>query len=102
VQNFLQGDGTLTTGFATQLKSQLSSLTEPTEGAFTVDIRGLNSTVSSLKSEVSDFQTYITTQQAAWTSQYDALNVILQEYPMQQEALQAEMGNSNYANTNNS
>ena len=102
VQNFLQGDGTLTTGFATQLKSQLSSLTDPVDGAFTVDIKGLNSTVSSLKSEVSDFQTYITTQQAAWTSQYDALNVILQEYPMQQEALQAEMGNSDYANTSTS
>jgi flagellar capping protein FliD len=70
-------------------------------GAFTVDLSGYSATVSSLQNEISDFQTYITAQQTMWTAQYDQMNVVLEELPTQQEAIQAELGNSNYANTNN-
>jgi flagellar hook-associated protein 2 len=101
LQTFLQGDGAGNTGFATSLASQLSSLTDPSEGAFTVDISGYNASISSLQDEINDFQTYITAQQAMWTTQYDNMNVLLQELPSQMEQVQAELGNSNYANTNN-
>jgi flagellar hook-associated protein 2 len=101
VQTFLQGDGTGTNGFASQFATQLGNLTNPVEGAFSVDLSGYNATVSSLQDQINDFQTYITAQQTMWTAQYDQMNVTLQELPEQQEAIQAELGNSNYANTNN-
>ena len=101
VQTFLQGDGTGTNGFASQFNTQLTNLTDPVSGAFTVDLSGYNATVSSLQNEITDFQTYITAQQTMWTAQYDQMNVVLEELPTQQEAIQAELGNSNYANTNN-
>jgi flagellar hook-associated protein 2 len=99
VQNFLQGDGTGTSGFANSLSPQLSSMLDSVSGAFTVDISSRSSSVTSLQNEINDFQAYVNTEKAAWTSQYDAMNVILQEYPEEQMQLQAELGNSNYANT---
>jgi flagellar hook-associated protein 2 len=101
VQTFFQGDGTGTNGFANLFSSQLNQLTNPADGAFTVDLSGYSATVSSLQDQINSFQTYITNQQAMWTAQYDQMNVTLQELPEQQEQIQAELGNQNYANTNN-
>jgi flagellar hook-associated protein 2 len=101
IQTFLQGDGSGSNGFANILSTQLDSLTDASSGAFTLDIQGLNSSVSSLQDQISDFQTYLTAEQAMWTTQYDTMNVTLQELPAQQEEIQAELGNQDYANTNN-
>ena len=100
VQTFLQG-ATGTSGFANQFATQLDGLTAPVNGAFTIDLSGYNASVSSLQDQINSFQTYITGQQTMWTAQYDQMNVLLQELPEQQEQIQAELGNQNYANTNN-
>jgi len=88
VQNFFQSG----TGFATYLDGQLSQLTDPTEGAFYLDLKGAQSTVQSLQDQIDGFETYIATQQQQWTDQYNQINVLLQEFPLLQQQTDAELG----------
>jgi len=78
VQTFFQ---TATTGFAQKLSSDLTNLTQPTNGAIAVDLNGINSSVSSLQSEISDFQANLATQQQTLTTYYSKINATLQSLP---------------------
>ena len=78
VQTFFQ---TATTGFAQKLSSDLTNLTQPTNGAIAVDLNGINSSVSSLQSEISDFQANLATQQQTLTAYYSKINATLQSLP---------------------
>ncbi len=90
VQNFFQStDGT---GFAATLKSQLDSLTDPTQGAFAVDIQGMTNTQNDLQDHVDSFEVYIATQQQLLTTQYEQVNVLLQQLPLLQAQINAELG----------
>jgi flagellar hook-associated protein 2 len=88
VQNFFQSGS----GFATYLDGQLSQLTDPTQGAFYLDLKGAQSTYQTLQDQINDFETYIATQQDQWTTQYNQINVLLQEFPLLQETTDAELG----------
>jgi flagellar hook-associated protein 2 len=88
VKNFFQSSS----GFATYLDGQLGQLTDPTQGAFYLDLHGLQSTSQSLQDQINDFETYIATQQDQWTAQYNQINVLLQEFPLLQETTDAELG----------
>lgn len=78
VQNFFQ---TATTGFAQQFSSDLTNLTDPTNGAIAVDLNGINSSISSLQSEISDFQANLATEQQTLTTYYSNINATLQSLP---------------------
>jgi flagellar hook-associated protein 2 len=91
VQQFFQGLGT-NSGFASQVITQLDQFTDPVDGAFTVDLSGLNSTVSSLQDQINNFQTYLATEQQQWTSYYDTISVQLQELPSQENMTNAILG----------
>jgi flagellar hook-associated protein 2 len=96
VQNFFQGASS--NGFATALNNELSSLTDPVNGAFTVDLNSINSTISDLQGQINDFQTYISAQQTYLTNEYSQAEIALQELPEQEQQLQAELGNSSGSN----
>jgi len=96
VLNFFQS----TSGFATGLSAQLTQLTDPTEGAFNLDLQGMQSTYSSLQDQVNDFQTYIASQEQMWTTQYDQLNVTLLQWPFQQQEMNALFGTNSNSNSN--
>jgi len=96
VLEFFQG----TSGFATGLSTQLTQLTDPTEGAFNLDLQGMESTYSSLQDQINDFQTYITSQQQMWLQQYTQLNVTLLQWPFQQQEMDALFGTGSYSNSN--
>jgi len=102
VLNFFQG----TNGFATSLSTQLTQLTDPTEGAFNLDLQGMKDTYSSLQDEINDFQTYITSEQQMWLQQYNQLNVTLLQWPFQQQEMDAlfgqSIGNSSSSSNSNS
>lgn len=88
VQNFFQS----TSGFATYLDGQLSQLTDPTQGAFYLDLKGAQATVQGLQDQIDSFETYIATQQQQWTTQYNQINVLLQEFPLLQQITDAQLG----------
>ncbi len=98
VLSFFQG----TSGFATGLSSQLTQLTDPTEGAFNLDLQGMQSTYSSLQDQINDFQTYITSEQQMWLQQYTQLNVALLQWPFQQQEMNALFGTSTGNSNSNS
>jgi flagellar hook-associated protein 2 len=88
VQNFFQ---TATTGFAQQLSSDLTNLTSPTNGAIAVDLNGINSSVTSLQSEISDFQANLATEQQTLTTYYSNINATLQSLPSLLASINAQL-----------
>jgi len=101
VLSFFQGTSG-TSGFATALSTQLMQLTDPTEGAFNLDLQGMQNTYSSLQDQINDFQTYITSQQQMWLTQYNRLNVTLLQWPFQQQEMNALFGTTTGTSNSNS
>ncbi len=81
VQNFFQS----TTGWGSTATTQMNQLTDPTQGPVAADINGLNQTSDDLTDQINDFQANMTEVQQQLTTQYDTLNSLLIEYPMQMQ-----------------
>lgn len=96
VVNFFQG----VSGFATSLSAQLTQLTDPTQGAFNLDLQGMQSNYSSLQDEINNFEQYIATQQQVWLQQYTQLNVALLQFPFQQQLMDTLFGTNSNSNSN--
>jgi flagellar hook-associated protein 2 len=90
-QNFFQSVG----GFGQTVSASLLQLSSPTQGAFSVEIKGLQSTYQSLQSQIDDFETYIAGQEEQWLTQYNKINVILQQLPLLQAQMDAQLGFNN-------
>lgn len=96
VQSFLQGASS--NGFAATLNTQLNALTDPVSGAFTVDLQSISSENTDLQSQISDFQSYINTRQSFLTNEYNQADIALQQLPIMEQQLNAELGNSSSSN----
>lgn len=98
VQNFFQGAAL--DGFANSLSNTLNSYTEPTNGAFSVDLSSMSAQSQNLTSEISDFETnYIANQQTILTAEYSSAEIALQQLPQQMQELNSELGfNNNSSN----
>ncbi len=83
VQNFFQS--TSSAGWAQTAGTEMTQLTDPTTGPVAVDISGLNQTNTDLSSQISDFEANMTEVQQQLTSQYDNLDTLLIQYPMQMQ-----------------
>ncbi len=94
VQTFFQGQGS-DNGFAQTLGDQLSGLTDPTEGAFNVELKGNSQSQQDLQNQIDNFEVYIGNQQSQLTNQYNLINVMLEQLPAQQQQLQALLGQYN-------
>jgi flagellar hook-associated protein 2 len=91
VQSFLQG--TSSNGFVNSLSNQLTSLTDPTNGAFTVDLQSINNENTDLQNQINNFQPYIQQQQAYLTNEFNQADIALEELPTEEAQLNAELGN---------
>ncbi|HTS36844.1 MAG TPA: flagellar filament capping protein FliD [Candidatus Solibacter sp.] len=80
VQSFFQNASS--TGFANNLNSDLTGLTDPTTGPLNVDLAQNQTTLQNLATNITNFQTQLTAEQTQLTSQYDAVNASLQSYPL--------------------
>ena len=97
VQNFFQGASL--NGFANSLDQQLTSFISPSDGAFTVDLQSMNSQITTLQNDVSDFETnYITPLQTQLQSEYSQAEIALQELPTEMKQISAELGQNNSSN----
>jgi flagellar hook-associated protein 2 len=93
IQTFFQGSAL--NGFAATLNTQLSSFTDPTDGAFTVDLQSMSSENTDLQNQINDFETnYITPLQTNLQSEYSQAEIALQSMPQQEQELNAELGNN--------
>jgi len=97
VQSFFQG--TSFNGFANSLDQQLTSFISPSNGAFTVDLQGMNSQITDLQSDISDFQlNYIAPLQTQLQADYSQAEIALQELPNQMKEIDQELGMNNSSN----
>jgi flagellar hook-associated protein 2 len=95
VQSFMQG--TASNGFVSYLSGQLSTLTDPTSGAFTVDLKSITTENTDLQNHIDDFQVYLNAQKILLTAEYGQADITLQELPKLQAQINAELGNSSTA-----
>jgi flagellar hook-associated protein 2 len=97
VQNFFQGSAL--NGFANSMDQQLTSFISPAEGAFTVDLQSMNSQITDLQNDISDFQTnYIAPLQTQLQADYSKAEIALQELPNQLKEIDQELGLNNSSN----
>jgi flagellar hook-associated protein 2 len=98
VQNFFQGAAL--DGFANSMANALTTYTDPSTGAFTVDLTGISSSSADITSEINSFETnYIANQQTVLTAEYSSAEVALQQLPAEMANIQAELGNNNNNNS---
>ncbi len=90
VQSFFQS--TSPAGWGQTVSTQLQQMTDPTIGLVSADISGLNQTNQSLTDQINDFEVRMTTVQDQLTTQYDNLNTLLEDYPMQMQQVAAQLG----------
>jgi flagellar hook-associated protein 2 len=95
VQSFFQGSAL--NGFANNMDQQLTDFLAPGNGAFTVDLQSMNSQESTLKTDITNFQTnVIDPLQTRLTAQFSQAETELQELPMELKQINQEFNpNSN-------
>jgi flagellar hook-associated protein 2 len=80
VQNFFQNS--TGTGFANNFNADLTGLTAPKSGPLNADLAQNQAENSDLTTTITNFETQLTTETTALTSQYDKVNASLQSYPL--------------------
>lgn len=94
VQSFFQG--TALNGFANSLDQQLSNFINPGDGAFTLDLSNMNSQVSDLETDVTNFQNNIIAPlKTQLQTEYSNAEIALQELPNELKEIDAELGENN-------
>ena len=98
VQSFFQGASF--NGFANSLNQQLTSFISPGDGAFTVDLQSINSEITDMQNNISNFETnYITPLQTQLQSDYSQAEILLQQLPSEMQQINTELGlNNNSSN----
>ncbi len=87
--NFFQSAGT---GFARQFNTVLGTMTDPTQGAVSVEIKGATDSVTSLQSQITDFEARMTLIQNQLTTQFDTVNTTLQQMPLLLAQINSQLG----------
>jgi flagellar hook-associated protein 2 len=94
VQSFFQGSAY--NGFANSLDQQLTSFISPAQGAFTLDLQSMNSQITDLQNDISEFQTnYIAPLQTELQADYSQAEIALQELPNEMKEIDQELGQNN-------
>ena len=89
-QNFFQS---LTPkGFGNFFGTQMTQLTDPTQGPIALAVTGLQQTNQSLTNDINDFEVRMTSLQQELTQQYSAVNAALEEYPLLMQQIASQLG----------
>lgn len=105
VQNFFQNVSS--TGFANKFSSDLTNLTDSTNGIVNVDIAGNTAQQKALGIQIRNLQDRLIAQQKQLTTLYSQVNATLEAYPALLMMVTAEIGalngnfNTTYANSTN-
>jgi len=96
VTQFFQG--TALNGFADTLQNALNTYTDPSQGAFTVELNSISSESTDLGDQIASDTSYYATLTTTLTTQYNNIDIELQQLPQQIQQTDALLG----FNTNNS
>jgi flagellar hook-associated protein 2 len=97
VATFFQGSAL--NGFADTLSSSLNTYTDPTQGAFTVDLQSISNENQDLTDQTNTLEIYLAAQQKTLTAQYNAADIAIQQLPQQIKQIQALLNpNQNSSN----
>ena len=88
------------TGFASFLRDQLTPLTDPTQGAFSIELNGLNQSQKSFQDQIDNYEVYIATEQQLLTAQYTQVDLALRQLPLLQQQINSELNFSSNSNSN--
>jgi len=86
---FQNGSGT---GFANNFNADLTNLTDPTTGPLNIDLSQNQAEQSDLTTTINTFESQLTTETTALTSQYDSVNASLQAYPLLLQEITETLG----------
>ena len=100
VQNFFQS--TSPAGWAESAGTEMTQLTDPTKGPVASDISGLKQSNNDLSSQITDFEANMSEVQQQLTSQYDNLDTLLIQYPLQMQEAAAQLASLPGATTSSS
>ena len=98
VKTFFQGAAS--DGFASTLNTQLKSMTDAVSGAFTVDLQSINNEVSDLQNHIDNFKAFLQSEQARLTDEFNKAATLLQQLPILEQQINAELGGLNNNNGN--
>jgi flagellar hook-associated protein 2 len=87
VTNFFQGAAS--NGFVASLNSVLTTYTDPTQGAFTIDLKSLSNEYDDLTTQTNTLEIYLSSQQTILTAQYNAADIAIQQLPQKLKQIQA-------------
>jgi len=90
VQNFFQNSSG--TGFANNFNTDLTNLANPTSGPLNIDLSQNQAENADLTTTITNFETQLSTETAALTSQYEAVNASLQAYPLLLQEITETLG----------
>jgi flagellar hook-associated protein 2 len=91
VQNFFQGSAL--NGFANSMDQQLTSFTNYSDGAFTVDLKSMNSEYTTLQNDIDNYETnVITPLKSKLTTEYSNAEISLEQLPSKIKEIDAELG----------
>jgi len=99
VQNFFHP--ATGTGFASSIKDLLDPLTDPTQGAFSIELKGMSDGQKSFQDQIDNYEVYIATQQQLLTVQYTQVDLALRQLPLLQQQINSELGVTTKSNSNN-
>jgi len=97
VQNFFHP--VTGTGFAASLKAQLDPLTDPTQGSFSIELKGMSDGQKSFQDQIDNYEIYIATEQQLLTRQYTQVDLALRQLPLLQQQINSELATTT-ANSN--
>ena len=97
VTSFFQGAAS--NGFAAALQTSLNAYTDPTEGAFTVELSSISSENTDLTNQTNTLELYLATQQTALTTEYNTANIALTQLPNEIKQLDALLNPNSSSNS---
>jgi flagellar hook-associated protein 2 len=90
LQNFFTNANS--TGFADNLNSDLTNLTDPSTGVLNEDLASNQSAQTGLTSEITNFQTQMAAQKIQLDTEFSQVNANLEEYPFLLQEVTEELG----------
>jgi flagellar hook-associated protein 2 len=87
-------------GFAASLNATLSTYTDPSQGAFTVDLQSISSEFQDLTDQTNTLELYLATQKTLLTTMYNNADIAIQQLPQKLKQINALLNpNSDSSNS---
>ncbi len=97
VQNFFTNANS--TGFADNFNTNLTGLTDPSQGILNQDLASNQSQQNDVNTEITNFQTQLAAQKVQLDQEFDAVNTSLEQYPFTLYEVTAALGSLNPSGT---